>query len=634
MPEHPAEFAAALAELEERRALLERLTRIQRSITSRAPLPDVLEGIVSGARELLGDTIVAFRRVAADDPTYADIVCASGVDPDTPFAARIRVGEGAGGRAIAEERLIVMNDYSSNPFALGQFADSGLQAAMAAPVTEDGETIGSLVVASFAPRRRYSAAEQEMLLAFAEHASIAMTDARIVESLRVALRDARHDAMHDVLTRLPNRALLRDRLSQASSRATRHGTRVGLIFVDLDGFKHVNDSLGHDVGDKLLVAVAARFLDAVRDTDTVARLGGDEFAVLIEDIESFEDASDVAERLLEALIDPLNVDGHDVQVCASIGIAMSDADASDSRTLLRNADLAMYEAKRGGGNKWSRFVPDMHRHTVHRLHVEQALRQALAQNQLVLHYQPILELATGRIVALEALARWQHPERGLIPPAEFIHIAESGRLITALGEWVLRTACTEAAYWPATVSVAVNVSPRQVDPRFVRMVRAVLSATGLPAERLKLEVTEGVAMADSAETIAVLRELHELGVQLAIDDFGTGYSSLARLRALPVDVLKIDRSFVEGMHEDSTDCGIVAAVVALAHAAGMRVIAEGVETEAQHNALVALGADFAQGYRYGRPMAAAEFRLVYGRTRRHEALEHSAAGANVGVTAA
>ena len=599
-----------VAALRERQALLERLTRIQRSITSRAPLPDVLDAIVSGARELLGDNIVALRRVLPDDPTLAEVLCASGVEPGSPMSNHIKVGTGAGGRAIAENRLVVIHDYQASPDALANSAGTDLHAAMAAPVREDGVTVGSLVVASVDPGRRYSPAEQEVLKAFADHASLAVTDARTVQSLRQALEDARHDAMHDVLTNLPNRALLSDRLAHAIARKGRRGGGIALVYLDLDGFKHVNDSLGHDMGDELLVALSRRFATAVRDSDTVARLGGDEFAVLIEDVSGGADAIEVADRLLDALVPPVELGGREVVLSASIGVALGDAGTADSQALLRNADLAMYEAKRAGGGRQVLFKPDMHLHTLDRIDIEQALRRAIASDQLVLDYQPIRELDSGRVVEVEALVRWQHPTRGLMQPAEFIPIAESGRLITVLGEWVLRTACAQAAGWPADIRLAVNVSPRQVDHELEPLVRSVLADTGLGAHRLTLEVTEGVAMADSAETLGVITALHDTGIRIAIDDFGTGYSSLGRLRSLPVDIVKIDRSFVAHLTEPH-GAALISAIVALCQGCGLTSVAEGVETPEQLRRLRVHGCDLGQGFLLGAPARATQLEQMF-----------------------
>jgi diguanylate cyclase (GGDEF)-like protein len=350
---------AALASLKERQTLLARLTRIQRSIAVRAPISDVLQAIVTGAAELLGERVVALRRTDPDQPAQALIVCSTGLETAPGLDAPIKLGEGVGGRAISEQRLVVIHEYYEAPNALHAFATLGLQAAMGAPVQEDGEVVGSLVVASYTPGRRFSLAEQEALMAFADHTSVALTDARMVESLQQALLTARHDAMHDLLTGLPNRALMLDRLSQATARSTRNQSIAALLFCDLDGLKNVNDRLGHETGDQLLVAVAERFALQLREADTVARLGGDEFAVLLEDLESVTEANEVTERLLASLGDPVVINGRAIPVSASIGIAMCTHEPTDTATLLREADLAMYEVKRGGGAGYLHYRPDM-----------------------------------------------------------------------------------------------------------------------------------------------------------------------------------------------------------------------------------------------------------------------------------
>jgi diguanylate cyclase (GGDEF)-like protein len=350
---------AALASLKERQTLLARLTRIQRSIAVRAPISDVLKAIVTGAAELLGERVVALRRIDPDQPTRAVIVCSTGLETAPGLGAPIKIGEGVGGRAISEQRLVVIHDYYEAPNALHAFATLGLQAAMGVPVQEDGEVVGSLVVASYTPGRRFSLAEQEALMAFADHASVASTDARMVGTLQQALSAARHDAMHDLLTGLPNRVLLLDRLSQAAARSTRNQSIAALLFCDLDGLKNVNDRHGHETGDQLLVAVGARFALQLREADTVARLGGDEFAVLLEDLESVAEANEVAERLLASLSEPIVINGRAIPVSASIGIAMCTHEQTDTATLLREADLAMYEVKRGGGAGYLHYQPDM-----------------------------------------------------------------------------------------------------------------------------------------------------------------------------------------------------------------------------------------------------------------------------------
>jgi diguanylate cyclase (GGDEF)-like protein len=609
-----AENAALLQGVRERQVFLERLTRIQRSISGGAPLAQVLNTVVAGAVELLGADVVTLRRVDPRDPAYAEVVCSAGLGPDSPVAQPMLVGRGASGRAIAENRLVVIEDYARHRDGVPEYQPEGIQSAMAAPVHEDGLTVGSLVVASKRGDRRFSTLEQEMLVSFADHASIAITDAKATESLRKALVTARHDAMHDVLTALPNRALLKERLRRAWARSVDQGRLLALLFLDLDNFKHVNDSLGHDVGDQLLVEVAGRLADALRPGDTIARLGGDEFAVLLENPGRVADVEAVAVRLLEALSVPMLVAGRPVEVSASIGIAISD-DLAESPSLLHSADLAMYEAKRQGGGRHVRFHADMHRLTLRSLDTQHDLRQALVEDELLLHYQPMIDLRSGSVTAVEALVRWHHPVRGLISPAEFIPVAEGSRLICALGEWVLRRACREAARWPDHVGVAVNLSPRQVGADLPGLVGDVLQQTGLAASRLTLEVTEGTLMYDSAETTSVIEELHRSGVHFSIDDFGTGYSSLARLQTLPVDYLKIDRSFVAALPAGGPSAAIVDAIIGLCRAAGLTAIAEGVETSDQLHALTAVGCSQGQGYLLGEPLPLPELVALLERER-------------------
>jgi diguanylate cyclase (GGDEF)-like protein len=597
--------ARVLAAMRERQALTERLTRILRSINGRAPLPEVLQTIVDGAVELIADTSFAgLRRIDPLDPDYSVVLCAVEIVPGSMVGQRAKIGRGAAGRAISEKKLVVVNDYQHAPAALALWLESGTQAVMAAPVHENGIVVGSLVVGSVVPGRRYSEAEQAILLSFADHVSLALTDANITASLHRALEAARHDAMHDELTRLPNRALLRDRLEQAWVRGCRTGAPIALLFLDFDDFKDINDSLGHDAGDRLLVALAERLAGSLRPGDTIARLGGDEFAVLIENLSDSSTAEGLAARLLEVLLEPVVVNGRDVTMRGSVGIAVSDFTEADSQSLLYSADLAMYEAKRRGGGRYVRYRPDMHMDTLVRLDTEQALKLAIGNGELVLHYQPIEELPSGRIIGAEALVRWLHPVRGLIPPMEFVPIAEASGLIIGLGEWVLRTACMQATTWPADIEIAVNLSPRQLEPELPQMVRDVLAQTGLSSDRLVLEVTEATAMADAPETQRIIEEVHALGVHFSIDDFGTGHSSIARLRTLPVDQLKIDKSFVSTLDADSGTDVFVSAILALAHGSGLVAVAEGVETAGQRCRLVALGCDRAQGYLFSRPVEA------------------------------
>jgi diguanylate cyclase (GGDEF)-like protein/PAS domain S-box-containing protein len=420
-----------------------------------------------------------------------------------------------------------------------------------------------------------------------------------------------HEATHDALTGLPNRALLLDRLEHALARAARTDQRVAVIFCDLDHFKVVNDSLGHGAGDEVLRAAAERIATAVRPGDTVARFGGDELVVVCEDLARPSDAMAIADRIGPALGDPVEVGGAEVFVTVSCGVAVSRPGATDAEQLLGDADAAMYRAKSGGRARVARFDRSMREEAVARLDLEAALRRALDRHELRVRYQPLVELDGGRVVAVEALARWEHPERGLLLPADWIALAEETGLIVPVGAWMLEQACRQLQRWRATVpgaddlEITVNVSGRQLaQPSFPGQVERALSVTGLPPDRLGLELTESVLMDDVERSAVALAGLKALGVQVVIDDFGTGYSSLSYLRRFPVDQLKVDRSFVDGVGVEHDDTAIVALIVALARTLGLRSVAEGVETELQRDELRRLGVDRAQGYLLGRPQPA------------------------------
>ena len=412
-----------------------------------------------------------------------------------------------------------------------------------------------------------------------------------------------HRALHDPLTGLPNRALLVERLEHALARLARDEGRVAVLFLDLDGFKVINDSLGHETGDRLLVEAARRLEGCVRPGDTAARLGGDEFVVLLENVADEGEAIRVAERVAEALRPSFVLDGREVYVTASIGIALSRAPGERPRDLLRNADAAMYRAKEHGKARYALFEEEMNARTLRRLALEGDLRRAVANpgKELVVHYQPKANLSTGKIVCVEALARWQHPERGLLSPEEFVPVAEETGLVVPLGRWVIGEACRRLAQWqglfPAgpPLTVSANLSAKQFEHEGLpRDVALALEEAGLDPGRLILEITEGVAMADASSAAGVMRELKALGVKLSIDDFGTGYSSLSYLTRFPLDYLKIDRSFVAGLGEDHNDT-VASGIIGLAHAMGLKVVVEGIETEGQLELLREMGCDMGQG---------------------------------------
>ena len=427
-----------------------------------------------------------------------------------------------------------------------------------------------------------------------------------IEKVRVELH---HLAHHDALTNLPNRVLLRDRLSQAIEAANRQGRQLGVMFMDIDRFKKINDSLGHAVGDQLLQAVAKRLLTSVRVSDTVSRQGGDEFVLLLPLIEGPEGAELSAKKILTALAHPHSIAGHALHISFSIGIAIYPDDGEDADILLKHADMAMFYAKEGGRNNYKFFEQEMIGRAVELQSIEASLHQALEQNEFLLHYQPKINLHSGAIVGVEALIRWQqHPQRGLLLPGHFMSIAEDCGLILPIGRWVLREACLQAAAWmnsglPAII-MAVNTSALEFrSEEFLEHVRATLKTTGLDPHRLEIELTESVLMRDVESTNSVLNSLSDMGIRLAIDDFGTGYSSLSYLRRFPINTLKIDQCFVNQLNANPDDASIVQAVISLGKSLHQRVIAEGVETQEQYEFLVAEHCDEGQGYYFGFPMA-------------------------------
>ena len=430
-----------------------------------------------------------------------------------------------------------------------------------------------------------------------------------------------HQANYDTLTGLANRSLLQDRLEQALLTAATYGTRLAVAFVDLDRFKFINDSLGHQYGDELLKTVAARLQSCVRDCDTVARLGGDEFVLLINGHGGADSVRQIMERMLTAVSQPWVMEQGEFDVTCSIGVALHPDDGRYAQTLLKHADSAMYRAKDSGRSNYQFFTHELNALMTERLEMESLLRRALERNQFALRYQPRIDLATGQIVAAEALIRWRIPHRGTIPPRRFIGLAEETGLIVPIGKWVLQSACAQNKAWQEEglppIVVSVNVSPRQFrQENLVRSVAEVLQSTGLEARYLELELTESMVMHDAPHLVAMLDELKRLGVQISVDDFGTGYSSLSYLKRFPVDRLKVDRSFVEHMASDANDATIVRAIIALGHNLGLKVVAEGVELPEQARLLSEYLCDEAQGFLYARPICARYLRRLLARITR------------------
>jgi diguanylate cyclase (GGDEF)-like protein len=600
------EGASIVSELHERKQLLERISELQRAIVERRPLHRVLQDVVDGAHELLDVDATGLRLRDPDDREHTVLIAYRGAgEALLNSSRRANAGEGLGGRAMQYRELVLSkagNDRTPDDL-VAELSTPGLTVAMAAPVCEGPAVAGSLVVGSRDPAREFTRRDQQVLLALSEHASLALGHSRAVEA-------AMEEAFRDSLTGMPNRALFLDRLGVALARAERTGTPVAVLFCDLDGFQTVNDSLGHQAGDRLLVLVAERLRESLRPEDTLARLGGDEFAVLLEQLEEPEDSARAARAILAALEEPFELSDREIYVGASIGIA---AGTGEPHTLLRDADLAMYRVKAEGKGGYAAYEPQMHTAVVDRLELELDLKRAIGRGEFVLDYQPIFDLRGGSIAGLEALVRWRHPRRGLLRPARFVPLAEESGEIAALGRWVLRTACHQAALWQgrhptlAGFQIAVNISAVQLrDPPFADEVRTTLAAAELDPERLTLEITESALMEDTEIAVRRLHELKALGVELAIDDFGTGYSSLTHLQRFPLDNLKIDRDFVARGAGADREPALLRAIVELAEIFKLTPVAEGIEQEEEVDRLLELGCVLGQGHLLSEPLHAAE----------------------------
>jgi diguanylate cyclase (GGDEF)-like protein len=576
----------------ERRELLARLSRIQRSISHHAPLQDVLDAISEGASELLGEPIAGVALI--DRETGAlQTAAAVGFDRDTLNRVRTRAtGAGAAERAIAEDSLVVIEDYPDDAGAHLDFIAMSTQAVMAAPVREASEVVGALAVASARPGRRFTQAEREALTAFADHASLALTDAR--------LSDQVDRALHDPLTGLPNRSSISEQIAHRLEA----GSDPSLVSFDLDNFRTVNDRIGHRAGDQLLIELARRLRETAAPTDLVARMEGDAFALLSTEGEA--EAS--AERVVEAVAVPFEIDGRKLRTSASVGVVRSGKEADQ---MLRDADLAMYRAKSEGGSRIVTFEPGMHTELVKRLELQDDLARALEEDEIVAYFQPKVDLRSARVIGVEALVRWAHPERGLVPPGDFLPLAEAGGHMRALTERVIEFSTRAAGDWWHSglgLQLSVNLAPSTFsdrDWRLVDFVAETLARTGLPGKALQFEVTEDALMADPEVAAETLTRLSDLGATISIDDFGTGHSSLGRLKSLPIDELKIDRSFILDLTTDE-DKTIVRSTIHLAHQMGLQVVAEGVETEDAWRQLRSMGCERAQGFLVAKPLPARE----------------------------
>jgi diguanylate cyclase (GGDEF)-like protein len=556
-----------------RQRLVESLLTIQRAISARRPLPEILDAVTGGASELLDGAAV--RLLLAEGGPDRRLSVASSSTGGAPDA----LPESAAREAMTSGTVIIRPDETG--------------AVIAAPVRVTGEMAGSLI----AHATSLHGEQRDQLAAFAQQVSLALTDARTVEAVR--------EAHHDPITGLPNRALFLKILNRVlASRAT-SSDPTSVLFIDLDRFKAVNDSLGHEAGDQLLALVARRLRGCVRASDTTARLGGDEFAALLHD-SPLEAATIVGDRVVAAIKEPFRVAGRELFIGASVGIATTRDTADRSETLLHNADVAMYRAKKEGPGKVLVYEPYMHAEALDHLSLRGDLQRALRDGEFRLQYQPLVRLADGEAAGVEALIRWHSPARGFVSPVDFIPIAEEFGLIVDIGQWVLETSAVQVARWRRDfpdLGLNVNVSGHQLmHPRFCDNVMRALAIAGLPSSAVTLELTESVLMSEPDLGKAALHSLRELGVQLSIDDFGTGYSSLAYLRELPVDELKIDRAFIARAELTAEDLALVRTIVELAQILGLRTVAEGIENDAQLTVLRKLGCGYGQGYHLCRPV--------------------------------
>ncbi|MCM4079501.1 putative bifunctional diguanylate cyclase/phosphodiesterase [Paractinoplanes hotanensis] len=591
-----------LGYLDQGRRVFEEMAAVQRAIGRRVPVPQIFDMVLVAVRDLLGVDMVAINLLDADDRTLGSTVAALGVPPG-PAAKRQLIpvaSGGVSGLAILGDELVAVEDYASCPIALPPMTAIQLESVMAAPVRVNGQAVGSLTVGTFGARRVWEKPAREILQAFAEHLSLALTDARTQEAMSQAFLDS--------LTGLASRALFQTRMEESLGHA---GLGGAVLFVDLDRFKVVNDSLGHSAGDALLTGVADRIRNCLRDGDTAARLGGDEFAVLLPGVLDAGEAVPVAERILAALREPFDLLGSETFISSSIGVAFSGPDQHAAAELMVHADLAMYQAKKHGKDRYEVFEPAMQEAFQAHIALEADLRRAVLRHEFELRYQPIVHLQTGEISGVEALIRWMHPEHGIVPPMDFIPLAEETGMIVPIGEWVLREATTRVAEWNARregppLSVSVNVSAVQLEQAaLVQVVESALSSAGLAPDRLVLELTESLLVDHRAATLERLGALKALGIRLAIDDFGTGYSSLAYLRQFPVDIIKIDKSFVDDVVDEPTAAALTHGIIQLGRALDLSTIAEGIEHAGQLTSLAGGDCELGQGYYFAEPLTGA-----------------------------
>jgi diguanylate cyclase (GGDEF)-like protein len=562
------------------------------SLVSRGvPSATVYQAVVDGALGLLDGDSGSLRFVDAEDPTWMVAVAWRGAaGQEERWRHRAPITEGVSGRVISTGEPVAVEHYEHAARGGSQLAPPGTKAMLGIPIRELGLVVGSLLVGSTVADRRWTGRERDLLVAYAERLAVALSV--------TAARQAVQQAFSDPLTNLGNRRQLLDRLGHELVRSDRGGEPPTVLFVDLDGFKQVNDSLGHLVGDQLLIAVAGRLRGCVRDADTSARVGGDEFAILLA---AGSDPVAVAERIVTAMQTGFQIAEHEVFLGASVGIATG---GDEAETLLRNADLAMYEAKSAGGGCYKRFASPLHAALVSRLGLETELRGAIARGEFGLHYQPILDLRSGEITGFEGLLRWHHPSLGLVGPLEFLPLAEQTGMIVEIGRRVLLQGCSQLAAWRrlTPLALSLNVSSRELALRgYAAAVEAAIDGA-FPPSALILEVSERAPLQDTPRVVDSLHALKQLGVRIALDDFGTGYSSLLNLSRIPVDVLKIGKPFLDAIDVDQRHAPLLAAAIAVGRHLGLLTIAAGIERPDQRARVTQLGCDLGQGYLLGHPL--------------------------------
>ncbi|MGB3222256.1 MAG: EAL domain-containing protein [Desulforhopalus sp.] len=601
------------------------------ALISNATIESALEAMRQGVSSCLAkpyenDQVMFYIRWAIENKN-ADTLA---IEKETNFAKLLEIAPDAILVLNQNQQILVVNSQFEEMFGYGRSEVLGKNLDILIPLRYSNHTkyVQGYILR---PQKRLMGQGKEFFALRKDGSEfaveIALSSLKTADEVRVIaiIRDIserisyefqlEHQANHDSLTQLPNRNLLIDRLDRALLYAERHHSMVGVLCVDLDHFKRINDSLGHDVGDRLLQTAAIRFSDCIRSSDTVARQGGDDFVFVITDVGGEDNIAKMAQKILVTMDQPLKLDSHDLHVTCSIGISIFPKDGKDAQTLLKNADAAMYRAKESGRNTSRFFTYHLSNSLVTQMTMEKHLRHALVNEELSLLYQPQLDLASGRVIGAEALLRWQNPELGAISPVNFIPLAEETGLIISIGEWVLRTACQQNSRWQKSglppLTMAVNLSPRQFwNPGLIDTVTQILRESGLTPACLELEITESMVMRDKDYVAAMLTEFKEIGVKLSIDDFGTGYSSLNQLRSFPFDKLKMDISFVREITYDPGSAAIAKTIISLAHNLNLLVIAEGVETEAQLNYLRNQGCDEMQGYLFSKPISADDFAKI------------------------